>query len=332
MAYRGCDLILSCHEAETDHQKWLQTRNAGIGGSDASVIVGMNPYKSPYQLWLEKTGQAEAPDLSDNQYVYWGTKNEANIADWFQEETGKKVKRLGTLQSREYPFILANVDRTVIGENAGLEIKTAGVSQYRKWKDDEIPDAYYCQCLHYMAVTGADYWYIAVLIGGNDARWKRIERNEEDIKALIEAEKAFWTQVVTKTPPEVDGSESTAKALAWQYKGKGDEITLNVAVNELIRDMLELKSNEEVIKTAIREKENALKALLGNHEVGVTNQYKVSWKTSTGRESVSLSAIKKDAPEVYEELKAKNLIKVRNEIRRFSVKEFEEAVEKENKK
>ena len=117
-----CDLILSVKDAE-DHDKWLKTRDLGIGGSDAAVIMGMNSYKSPYQLWMEKTGQVEPPDLSDNQYVYWGTKNEANIADWFQEETGKKVKRLGTLQSREYPFMLANVDRTVIGENAGLEIR-----------------------------------------------------------------------------------------------------------------------------------------------------------------------------------------------------------------
>lgn len=126
MTYTNCDLILSVKDAE-DHEKWLKTRDLGIGGSDAAVIMGMNSYKSPYQLWMEKTGQVEPPDLSGNQYVYWGTKNEANIADWFQEETGKKVKRLGTLQSREYPFMLANVDRTVIGENAGLEIKTAGI-------------------------------------------------------------------------------------------------------------------------------------------------------------------------------------------------------------
>lgn len=226
MAYTNCDLILSIKDAE-DHEKWLKTRDLGIGGSDAAVIMGLNSYKSPYQLWMEKTGQVDPPDLSGNQYVYWGTKNEANIADWFQEETGKKVKRLGTLQNREYPFMLANVDRTVIGENAGLEIKTAGVSQYRKWKDDEIPDAYYCQCLHYMAVTGADYWYIAVLLGGNEAKWKRIERNEEDIKTLIEAEKEFWNLVQTQTAPPVDGSLSCSQALAARYADSRDEeITL----------------------------------------------------------------------------------------------------------
>ena len=176
MTYTNCDLILSVKDAE-DHEKWLKTRDLGIGGSDAAGIMGMNSYKSPYQLWMEKTGQVEPPDLSGNQYVYWGTKNEANIADWFQEETGKKVKRLGTLQSREYPFMLANVDRTVIGENAGLEIKTAGVSQYRKWKDDEIPDAYYCQCLHYMAVTGAGCQALAARYA--DSRDEEITLPEE---------------------------------------------------------------------------------------------------------------------------------------------------------
>lgn len=73
---------------------------------------------------MEKTGQVEPPDLSGNQYVYWGTKNEANIADWFQEETGKKVRKLGTLQNRSFPFMLANIDREVVGENAGQEVKT----------------------------------------------------------------------------------------------------------------------------------------------------------------------------------------------------------------
>lgn len=321
MAYTNCDLILSVKDAE-DHEKWLETRDLGIGGSDAAVIMGMNPYKSPYQLWLEKTGQAEAPDLSDNQYVYWGTKNEANIADWFQEETGKKVKRLGTLQSREYPFMLANVDRTVIGENAGLEIKTAGVSQYRKWKDDEIPDAYYCQCLHYMAVTGADYWYIAVLLGGNEAKWKRIERNEEDIQHLIMAETDFWKLVETKTPPPVDGSDSCAAALSAQYKG-GDpnfSVVLQPSAEDVIESLENDKAIMDALKKQITEKENRLKALLGNAEEGTTDHYRVLWKTQAGRHSVPLAKIKKQAPDVYQLLEEKGCITIGKPSRRFSIK------------
>lgn len=321
MAYTNCDLILSVKDAE-DHEKWLEARTLGIGGSDAAVIMGMNRYKSPYQLWLEKTGQAEAPDLSGNQYVYWGTRNESNIADWFQEETGKKVKWLGTLRSKEYPFMLANVDRTVVGENAGLEIKTAGVRQYRKWKDDEIPDAYYCQCLHYMAVTGADYWYIAVLLGGNEAKWKRIERNEEDIQHLIMAETDFWKLVETRTPPPVDGSDSCAAALSAQYKG-GDpnySIILPPDINGVIASLEDDKAIMDALKKQITEKENRLKALLGNAEEGATDHYRVLWKTQAGRSSVPLAKIKKQTPDIYQLLEEKGCITIGKPSRRFSIK------------
>lgn len=321
MAYRGCDLILSCHEAETDHQKWLQTRNAGIGGSDASVIVGLNPYKSPYQLWLEKTGQAEAPDLSGNQYIYWGHKNESNIADWFQEDTGKKVRKLGTLRSRAHPFMLANVDRAVMGEEAGLEIKTAGVSQAKKWKGDEIPDAYYCQCLHYLAVTGADRWYIAVLIGGNEAIRKTVERNDEDIKALIEAERDFWDHVVTRTPPPVDGSASCAAALSERFKGGGESIILPSRTDTMIESLQNDKSIMDALKKQIAQKENAIKELMGDAEEGATDHYRVLWKTQSGRESAPLAKIKKSAPDIYRLLHDKGFISVGKPTRRFSIKE-----------
>lgn len=322
MAYRGCDLILSCHEAETDHAKWLETRNAGIGGSDASVIMGLNPYKSPYQLWLEKTGQAEAPDLSHVQAVYWGSKNEANVADWFQETTGKKARKLGTLRSRAYPFMLANVDRAVMGEEAGLEIKTAGVSQAKKWKGDEIPDAYYCQCLHYLAVTGADRWYIAVLIGGNDAIYKVVERNDDDIKAIIEAEADFWHLVETNTPPPVDGSASCAAALSAQYKGGDPNLTILLPsdADGVIKSLESDKAIMESLKKQITEKENRLKVILGNAEEGSTDHYRVLWKSQAVRSSVPLAKIKKNAPDIYRLLEDKGYITMGKPTRRFSIK------------
>ena len=101
------------------------------------------------------------------------------IAQRFEEITDKKVRRRGTLRDNDYPYMLANIDRWIVGENAGLEIKTADWRMSKQWgdKDDPqdmtVPDSYYCQCMHYMAVTGADYWYIGALIGGNDFRVKR---------------------------------------------------------------------------------------------------------------------------------------------------------------
>lgn len=323
--YTNCDLILSVKEAE-NREKWLAVRNQGIGGSDASVIMGLNPYKSAYQLWLEKRGIAEPEDLTGNPYIYWGQKNEANIADWFQEETGKKIRRLGTLQNREKPFLLANVDRMVTGEDAGLEIKTAGVSQYKKWKDDEIPDSYYCQCLHYMAVTGADYWYIAVLLGGNDAKWKRIERNEEDIKALLEKEREFWHLVETGVAPEIDVSKSCADALQFKYKDavRDSETELPKDAGDLFREydditeqLNELKEKESLVR-------NKMMDLLQTNEVGIWydsagGKRKVTWKAPKASESVKLSDIKKQDMNEYERLKEKGFITVREATRRLRI-------------
>lgn len=317
--YTNCDLILSVKEAE-DREKWLAVRNQGIGGSDASVIMGLNPYKSAYRLWLEKRGVAESEDLTGNQHIYWGKKNEANIADWFQEETGKKIRRLGTLQNRENPFLIANVDRMVTGEDAGLEIKTAGASQYKKWKDDEIPDSYYCQCLHYMATTGADYWYIAVLLDGNDAKWKRIERNEDDIKALIAEEKKFWELVKTNTPPPVDGTISCANALKMKYKGDPEsETMLPVEAEELINELDKDAEVEKALKESIQLKKNKLMEMLGDFEVGRIGDRKVTWKVTKGRESISLSRIKKEDKGSYEALKAAGLITMSEPSRTFRV-------------
>lgn len=320
MAYSNCKLILSVHDAEKDHDKWLRTRDMGIGGSDAAVIMGLNPYKSPYQLWMEKTGQAAPPDLSGNPYIYWGTKNEANIADWFQEETGKKVRKLGTLQNRTYPFMLANVDRQVLGENAGLEIKTAGVRHYKEWKGDEIPDAYYCQCLHYMAVTGSDYWYIAVLLGGNESMWKRIDRNEEDVQTLISHEREFWSFVQTNTAPPVDGTESCAKALADRYHGEDKTIVLPDDAAQIIDDLRGDKEILEQLKAQITLRENQLKDMLGEAEIGTVGDYRVTWKTTNPRETCSLSKLKKAAPDIYQTLRDKGFISIGKASRRFAIK------------
>lgn len=116
-------LIMTVEEMQ-NRSKWLKMRKAGIGGSEAAAIVGLNPWKSAFQLWMEKTGQVEPEDLSDNEYVYWGNVLEQAVADRFCELTGKKVQRRGMLQDDEYPYMLASVDRMVVGENAGLECKT----------------------------------------------------------------------------------------------------------------------------------------------------------------------------------------------------------------
>ena len=242
-------LIMTVAEM-ADEKKWLEARREGIGGSDASVIVGLNRWKSPFQLWLEKTGKAEPEDLSDNEYVYWGKVLEEAVANRFCELTGKKVQRRGLLQMDGCPYIIASVDRMVVGENAGLECKTCNGFAAKEWEDDEVPAAYYVQCQHYMMVTGCERWYIAVLIGGNRFVWKEIPRNDKEIDLLFQAETEFWHKVQEGIMPEVDGSESCKDALVAEFQGGiAEPLTLPgmaVWIIEQIRKIEDAKNDLEI--------------------------------------------------------------------------------------
>lgn len=294
-------LIMTVEEMQ-DRKKWEAMRNIGIGGSDASTIAGINRWKSPYQLWLEKTGQVEPEDISDNEYVYWGTVLEQLVADRFCELTGKKVRKCGMMQSLTHEFMLANVDRLVVGENAGLECKTANGFKAKEWESDNVPDSYYLQCQHYMAVTGCEKWYIACLIGGNHFVWKEIPRNEEDITALIEAEGAFWEDnVKVGLMPDVDGSKSCSQALAERFPGGvTDSITLPKEADELLAEIDELNEAADRIKDQIESKKNSVKLMLGDHEIAYAGERKVTWKTQAGRVTVDSKKLKAEMPDVYE--------------------------------
>lgn len=147
------------------HEEWLQRRKTGIGGSDAGAICGLNPYVSPMGVYLDKIS-TETTDL-DNEAMRQGRDLEEYVARRFIEATGLKVRRSNMMyRNSRYPFMLADVDRFIVGEDAGLECKTASAYNADKWKDGEIPAHYVLQCYHYMAVTGKRNWYIAVVILG----------------------------------------------------------------------------------------------------------------------------------------------------------------------
>lgn len=301
-------LILKAH---APREEWLRVRNMGIGGSDASVIMGYHPSKSALQLWMEKTGQSKPEDLSNNERVYWGTVLEEPVARRFAEETGKRIRRSGTLRDDDHPYMIANPDRMIIGENAGLEIKTTASYLGKNWEGDNIPDAYYFQCLHYMAVTGADRWYIAALIGGQEMTYKCIERRENEIDMLRKAEAAFWQHVKDKTPPPADGSESAARALAQMYQEtKPERMELPAEAADLIRIIDAGNEAAKKVKAQMQLAKNRLAELLGPYEVGVIGDRRVDYKYSKPRESIAASKVKKQDPAAYEALKEIGLVTI----------------------
>ena len=136
------------------HEEWLRYRKTGIGGSDAGAICGLNPYVSPMSVYFDKTSE-EIQDF-DNEAMRQGRDLEEYVARRFTEETGFKVRRANAIyQNTAYPFMLANVDRLLVGERIGLECKTTSAYNADKWADGLIPPHYEIQCHHYMAVTGA---------------------------------------------------------------------------------------------------------------------------------------------------------------------------------
>lgn len=227
------------------------------------------------------------------------------MAKRFSEVTGKKVERCGTLQNNESPWMLANIDRLVLGEGAGLEIKTTNAFRSAEWDGDQLPDSYYWQCQHYMMTTGLPLWYIAVLIGGQDFRWKAIPRNEEDIKELFLREEEFWNvNVLQHVMPGIDGSDSTREALKEQYPG-GDmeELALTGDADLLLYERQDVMEHLDHYKAYLQTYDNKLKALLGDHELATTPQgIRITYKTQAGRATIDRKKLEKEWPDIYQQV------------------------------
>lgn len=312
-----CTMIMTAAEIE-NREAWLKVRNDSIGGSEAAAIVGMNPWKSEYTLWLEKTGQSQQEDISENECVHFGTILEQVVADEFCRREGKKVRKCGLFRSNKYPFMTASFDRLLVGEDAGLECKTSNAFKREEWDEGEIPPNYYVQCQHYMLVSGLPRWYIACLIGGNHFVSWVVERNDDDIAALEQAEIAFWDKVQRHIMPEVDGSESSTDSLKKMYKGgQAEPVMLPKESMDLLKRLDELKALKADIDSQTKDIQNKLCAMLGDNEIGIIgegdNERKITWKTVNGRVTIDSKKLKKDLPDVFEKYSKKSA-----DSRRFS--------------
>ncbi|TDM18894.1 hypothetical protein ETH98_01130 [Macrococcoides caseolyticum] len=262
------------------HEEWLKARQAGVGGSDAGTILGVNKWKSKTQLFFEKVNP-ELKQQVDNEFIYWGNVLEDVVAKEFETRTGKKVRKNNKmLRHPEHEFMLANLDRVIVGEKALLECKTTSQYNIDQWKDDEIPASYLCQIQHYMAVTGYEKAYIAVLCGGNQFIWKEVPRDDELIEIIINAEKDFWyNNVLAGVIPEIDGSDATKDFLNHMYKDIDEtEVQLSDDVETLLTALEQVKQEEKELKELKTQYENKIKHILGNNLAGKTSGYQITWK------------------------------------------------------
>lgn len=267
-------------------EEWLAHRQKSIGGSDAAALLGLSDYASPYSLWAEKTGKVIPEDMSDRESVRLGNDLEDYVAQRFTEATGKKVRRENAiLYNPEMPFAHANIDRAVVGEEAGLECKTTiSNTVARECEAGKVPARYYCQIVHYLMVTGWKRWYLGVLVFGKGFYHFVIEREEAEIVALRGAEEAFWEGVTTNTPPDVDGAEATLEAIRVIQKDSspGMEISLMGVAGELAT-LAKLKEKEAEVARDIAMQQARIMKYMGSAERGEWSAYKVSYKPQERR-------------------------------------------------
>ncbi|MFT3755289.1 MAG: YqaJ viral recombinase family protein [Pseudoxanthomonas sp.] len=287
-----------------DREQWMEVRKGGIGSSDAAAAVGLNPYKSQLELWLEKTGRVEKTENREDMEsaTYWGTLLEPMVATAYVQRTGIKVRKLNAvLQHPVFPYMLANIDREVIGHNdvQVLECKTAGEFGSRLWKEG-VPEYVQLQVQHQLAVTGKRAADVAVLLCGQKLEIHRIERDEELISRLIVLETRFWEMVEQDIEPPVDGSESAAKALRQLYRGNDSSLdfTGDEALSQCFAELVALNAELDEKSLQAERLKQVIQQAMGEASKAKFRSGEVSFKRSKDGIGFDTKRFKADHPDL----------------------------------
>lgn len=290
----------------SDESDWLALREKRIGGSDIGAIVGVNPYKSIIDVYIDKV---QGSTFKGNEATHWEHMLEGTVMKEF-------ASRYNELIVYEAPysvvndFLIANLDGVLkdrgTGEYGVLEIKTTSVWNKKEWEDDVIPQSYYAQVQHYLMLTGYKFAYVAVLIGGQQYKEFRVERNEEDIELIKNKATEFYKENILKEiPPMPDGSNAYMEYLKKKATEiENDKLTeiddkeLEIKAEELKHlneKITELKKEETLLKEIILDRlirENISKSKIGNHKFNIQN---------SPNPSLDKEKFKKEDPDFFKE-------------------------------
>ena len=262
-------------------------RTKFIGGSDAAGVLGLSRWQTPLSVWASKTGQLPDEDKSDILAIEVGNELEDLVCRLFTKKTGKALRRVNeAIFHPKYPFIGAHLDRRVVGEDAIFEAKTASGWKAKEWEGEDIPREYILQVMHYLAVTGQKRAYIACLIGGNQKFvWKEVDRDEDMIRDMISREVAFWREFVE---PKIMPTTVTASDGDTLYKlfplDDQTEVELTDEANKLCESIGAMVFDKKTLDAQIDQAKNELRLMLGEHSIGKTGTYKVSWLAQEKKE------------------------------------------------
>ncbi len=202
-------LVKPLSAVHPDFDRWPDMDETGIRSIDAAAAIGLDPFKSPVRLWMEKTGRhdlLQPTEVPNDGLSYWGRLLEPIVAAHYTLRTGRKVRRVGdTLRHPSHPWMLCTPGREVIetSDVQFLECLSVGRNAAHLW-DKGIPMHVRIRALHQLAVTGQHAIDVVVLICGQDLQVHRVERDEAEIERLIDNELAFWRCVECDRAPPVN--------------------------------------------------------------------------------------------------------------------------------
>ena len=293
-----------------NEEDWHKLREKRIGGSDVGAILGVNPYKSIIDVYIDKT---EGSTFKRNEATHWGHMLEGTIL----KEFSNKHKDLIVYEvpySVVNDFLIANLDGALKDKNTGdygvLEIKTTSIWNKKEWEEDTIPQSYYAQVQHYLMLTGYKFAYIAVLIGGQQYKEFKVERNEEDIELIRKKTTEFYNENILKLiPPMPDGSDAYMEHL----KKKAMEIEGNTVIEfmdleekaakikELSKEINSLKKEQDLFKEEIM-----LELINNGTQKGVAGKYKFNIQSRKSPDFEAMAKENLELMEQYKELESKH--------------------------
>ena len=266
-----------------DRAAWLQHRIQGIGASESPVLLGLSTFSSMMEIWGQKRGLIPLDSQEETERMHWGLRLEPLVAEEYQRQTGRRLTRWAELlRSTAYPYLLATPDYRWEREDGAIipvEIKCTDFSRKSDWADGPPPRVYY-QCQHQVIVTGAPMASIGLLVGGNQFYWADVARDEAAIAAILETCESFWEMITSGILPIVDGTERTSQALKliFPHATPGETLTLPQHACEWTSDLETAKAEAKALADKIRILEDALKAEIGNAEMGVLPDGSGAWK------------------------------------------------------
>lgn len=291
-------------------EEWLSVRQGGIGSSDAAAAVGLNPYQSQLELWMEKTGRQDLLPQDDpndeSSPMYWGTLLEPIVAAHYTRRSGHKVRRINAvLQHPIHPWMRANIDREVTGapDVQILECKTAGINGARLWKEG-VPEYVQLQVMHQLAVTGKQAADVAVLLGGQELQVHRIERDDVLIAHLIELETRFWRLVETDTAPPADGSDSADLALRCLYPrdvGSVLDLSDDLEMSGVFSDLLAVRQTLDTQLKLEAQLKQRIQQRMADASTVVFETGEITWKRSKDGTALDTKALALAHPELVQQ-------------------------------